>query len=256
MNLPFDNFCAAIKVPQWGSREKIKERPRPLMDLYAEIFQGRSFSDESGKIQSIHLPSIRYFAYFISKCVLATKTANKLSAYDLAFISAALRQDRTCNLGALISFHLATNRDKGGVCGGLIASRLVALHGVVPHNLDIQLPIERLDLNSMIQHKFVSSWTDLNNLSYEITFFKKLGWRVVKSDRLVNLLAPLLFNLDVREGWSLIEDELNTYIEEHPQHVEDGGEEAEDNLVQPSNTAEFPYQQPYYDYGHSISSSS
>jgi hypothetical protein len=50
VNLPFDDFCAAIKVPQWGSREKIKEQPRPLMDLYAEICQGRSFSDESGKI--------------------------------------------------------------------------------------------------------------------------------------------------------------------------------------------------------------
>jgi hypothetical protein len=107
----------------------------------------------------------------------------------------------------------------------------------------------------MIQHKFVSSWADLNNLSYEITFFKKSGWRVVKSDRLVNLPAPLLFNLDAREGWSLMEDELNTYIEEHSQHVEDDGEEAED-LLQPSNTMEFSYQQPYYDYGPSASSSS
>jgi hypothetical protein len=215
MDLPFDVFCAAIKVPQWGSRRKIKERPRPLMDLYEEIFQGRSFSEESGKIRSIHLPSIRYFAYFITKCVLARKIANKLSSDDLAFISAALRQDTTYNLGALIAFCLATNREKGGVCGGLIASRLLALHGVVPHDLDIQFPIERLDLNSMIQHKFVSSRACLSNLSYEITFFKKSGWRVVKSDRLVYLPLPLLFNLDVRNGWSLMEDELDAYMEEH-----------------------------------------
>jgi hypothetical protein len=60
-------------------------------------------------------------------------------------------------LGALIAFRLAANREKGGVCGGLIASHLLALHGVVPHVLDIQFPIERLDLNSMIHHKFVSS---------------------------------------------------------------------------------------------------
>jgi hypothetical protein len=53
-------------------------------------------------------------------------------------------------LGALIDFRLAANREKGGVCGGLIASQLLALHGVVPHDLDIQFPIERLDLNSMI----------------------------------------------------------------------------------------------------------
>jgi hypothetical protein len=58
VDLPFDDFCAAIKVPRWGLCEKIKERPRPLMDLYEEICQGRSFSDESSKIQSIHLPSI------------------------------------------------------------------------------------------------------------------------------------------------------------------------------------------------------
>jgi hypothetical protein len=140
------------------------------MDLYEDICQGRSFLEESGKIQSIHLPSIRYFAYFITKCVLARKTASKLSSYDLAFIYAALRQDRTYNLGALISFHLATNREKRGVCGGLIASRLLALHGVVPHDLDLQFPIERLDLNSMIHHKFVSSHACLDNMSYEITF--------------------------------------------------------------------------------------
>jgi hypothetical protein len=37
MELPFDVLCAAIRVPQWGSREKMKERPRPLMDLYGRF---------------------------------------------------------------------------------------------------------------------------------------------------------------------------------------------------------------------------
>ena len=77
VNLPFDDFCAAIRVPLWGSRERIREHPKPLMDLYKEICQGRSFLDEDGKIRNIHLPSIRYFAYFIAKCVIARKTANK-----------------------------------------------------------------------------------------------------------------------------------------------------------------------------------
>ena len=53
-----------------------------------------------------------------------------------------------------------------------------------------------------------------------------------------------------------MEDEINTYIEEHCQHVEDDGEGDEDNFVQPSDTAEFPYQQPDFDYGPSASSSS
>jgi hypothetical protein len=158
-------------------------------------------------------------------------------------------------LGALIAFHLATNREKGGVCGGLIASRLLALHSVVPHDFDIQFPIERLDLNSMIQHKFVSSQAWLGNLSCELTFFNKSAWRVVKSDRSVHLPAPLLFNLDGRNGWSLTEDELDAYIEEHPQPVHEDGEETEDNSVQPFNTWEFPYQQSYFNYGPSASSS-
>jgi hypothetical protein len=94
----------------------------------------------------------------------------------------------------------------------------------------------------MIHHKFVSSQAWLGNLSYEVTFFKKSGWKVVKSDRSVHLSAPLLLNLDGRNGWSLMEDELDAYMEEHPQHMHDDGEGTEDNFVQPSNTWEFPYQ--------------
>jgi hypothetical protein len=206
----------------------MKERPKPLTDLYEEICQGRSFSGEDGKIQNIHLPSIRYFAYFITKCVLARKVANKLSSCDLAFIAAALRGDRTYNLGALIAFHLDANCKKGGICGGLIASHLLALHGVVPHVLDLQFPVERLDLNSMIHHKFFSPHAYLTNLTYEITFFKKSTWKVVKTDRSVHLPTPLLFNLDCRNGWSLTEGEIDAYMEENPQpvHNEEATEES------------------------------
>jgi hypothetical protein len=112
VNFPFDDFCRAIRVPQWGSCERIKERPKPLLDMYKEIYQGIRFSDEGGKIRSIQLPSIRYFAYFIVKCVLARKNANELSAYDLAFISAALRQYRTYNLGSLSDSCITTSREK------------------------------------------------------------------------------------------------------------------------------------------------
>jgi hypothetical protein len=83
-------------------------------------------------------------------------------------------------LGALIAFRLDANREKGGICGGLIASRLLALHGLVPHVLDLQFLVERLDLNSMIHHKFVSSHACLTNLTFEITFFKKSTWKVSK----------------------------------------------------------------------------
>ena len=253
VNLPFDDFCTGIKVPQWGSRGKIRGLPQPLLDLYKEICQGRSFSDESGKIRSIQLPSIRYFAYFITKCVLARKHANKLSIHDLVFLAAALQRDRTYNLGALIAFRLATNRDKGGICGGLIASRLLAMHGVVPHPLDVQLPIEKLDIASMIKHDFVSNWSDLNSLSYEITFFKK-KWRVIKSERIVGLPAPVLFNLDSRVSWSVTEDEFDAYIEGHGHHAGDGVEEAEDSLDLSSDAAGSSHQ--YSGYAEPSASSS
>jgi hypothetical protein len=164
-----------------------------------------------------------------------------------------LRRDRTYNLGTLIAFRLAANHEKGGVCGGLVASRLLALHGVEPHILDLQFPLERLDFNSMLHHKFVSPHACLDNLSYEITFFKKSSWRMVKTDRSVHLPAPLLFNLDRRNGWSLTEEELDTYMVEHPQRTHDDGEGTDS--AQPSSAWESMYQQSYADYGPSASSS-
>ena len=110
-----------------------------------------------------------------------------------------MRKDRTYNFGALIAFCPAANRETGGICGGLIASRLLALHGLLSHPLDVQFPKEKLHISAMIKHKFVPTWADLNSLSYEITFFKMSGWRVTKSERLVHLPAPLLFNLSVRK---------------------------------------------------------
>src|SRR5215217_4560111 len=162
IDLPFSDFCTAIRVPRWGSCEKIRGTPRELSDLYTRICNGRSLSND-GKISSIQHPAIRYFAYFITKCVLARRTGGKLSVPDLAFLAAALQQDRTYNLGALIACRLATNREKGGICGGLIASRLLAMHGVGPHHLDIPLSIEKLDVVSMIKHEFISYASNLNN---------------------------------------------------------------------------------------------
>jgi hypothetical protein len=162
--------------------------------------------------------------------------------------TATLKGDRTYNLGALIAFRLDANRKKGGICGGLIASRLLALHGVEPHILDLQFPVERLDLNSMIHHKFVSPSACLTNLMFEIIFFKKSTWKVAKTDRSVHFHAHLLFNLDCRNGFSLTEGELDAYMKDHPQPVHN--EEATEESVQPSNIVEFPYQQPYYDIHH------
>jgi hypothetical protein len=97
----------------------------------------------------------------------------------------------------------------------------------MPHFLDLQFSEEKLDLSSMIHHKFISPPASLISLTYELTFFKRTTWKVVKTERSVRLPAPFLFTLDRRNGWSLTEDELDAYVEEHlpPVHDEEGVEE-------------------------------
>ncbi|KAK1668511.1 hypothetical protein QYE76_056670 [Lolium multiflorum] len=80
IDLPFSDFCTAIRVPRWGSCEKIRGTPRELSNLYTMICNGRSFSNDSGKISSIQQPAIRYFAYFVTKNGWSI-TENELNAY-------------------------------------------------------------------------------------------------------------------------------------------------------------------------------
>ncbi|KAK1662807.1 hypothetical protein QYE76_050966 [Lolium multiflorum] len=80
IDLPFSDFCAAIRVPRWGSCEKVRGTPRELSNLYTMICNGRSFSNDGGKISSIQQPAIRYFAYFVTKKGWSI-TENELNAY-------------------------------------------------------------------------------------------------------------------------------------------------------------------------------
>ena len=93
----------------------------------------------------------------------------------------------------------------------------------------------------------------MSDLSYEITFLKA-RWRKSKSERVVLLPAPVLFNLNNREGWSLTEEELDTYLGELSQQEQDTRREVTDDSVKPSNEGESSYQQPAYDWGASSSS--
>jgi hypothetical protein len=56
-----------------------------------------------------------------------------------------------------------------------------------------------------------------------------------------------------KEWMVATEDELDAYIGEHPPPVHD--EEGTEESGQPSDTMNFPYEQPYYDYAPSASSS-
>ncbi|KAK1626647.1 hypothetical protein QYE76_000962 [Lolium multiflorum] len=110
ITMKLKDFCAALDIAPVGTAKKIENNPKALVELYRGVTNDDSCTIQRGKIRNIQLPAIRYFAYFITKCVLARRNANKLSIQDMAFLAAALQHDRTYNLGALIACRLATNR--------------------------------------------------------------------------------------------------------------------------------------------------
>src|SRR3954465_11916876 len=105
----------------------------------------------------------------------------------------------------------------------------------------------------MIQHGFVSLGANVRILPYELSFAQQ-GRRKGRTEKIVYFPAPALFNFDNGQGWSLTEEELDTYVGELSQQKENVEEDAEDNSVPPSNLGESSYQQPSFDWGTSSSS--
>ena len=105
---------------------------------------------------------------------------------------------------------------------------------------DLELPIERLNVEAMVQHKFISPHGHINFLPYMLTFSRASRWSSKKSERTVNLPAPSLFYFVGRENLSLTEGEVDAYIESLPPPVEVQEEE--------------PFQQHVHDYEASSSS--
>ena len=95
-----------------------------------------------------------------------------------------------------------------------------------------------------MSHRFVTRWSTLEDLSYELLF-------VNNSERIVCLPAPLLVNYNARNGWSFSEDELNAYLEEHGPRAEPAGGQPEEDYTQSHTVASSSYQ--YYDFGASSS---
>ena len=88
----------------------------------------------------------------------------------------------------------------------------------------------------------------IDNLCYELVFVKKIRWRTKTYERIVCLPAPLLFNLDVRQGWSFSEGDLDAYMEEHGLHADSEGGGPEEDFIQPFDTTSSSYQDPDYDH--------
>src|SRR4051812_4512696 len=137
---------------------------------------------------------------------MARKSVSKLASHELDFIAAALKYDKNYNLGALIAHCLSNNHEKGSICGCLIASRLLAFHGLLHHELDLAFNKGKLDLDSMMHHRFVSFGANGHDLPYEIYFWMK-NWRQTRINRIIQLPAQPLFSLCRRDSWSIEEHE-------------------------------------------------
>ena len=108
------------------------------------------------------------------------------------------------------------------------------------HPLDFQLPIEKLDIDSMKKHDFIAEDGNLHFLPYTITFPRRKHFTVSTIDRIVILPAPLL-NLVGRENLSVSEAELDTLEELAGPDSRGNDEEYEGGFIQAPKTSGFVY---------------
>ena len=64
VNLPFVDFCAAIRVPCEGVIDKLKKQPAYFTELYKRITNGRNFAEEAGKSSKYSAPFHSLFCLF------------------------------------------------------------------------------------------------------------------------------------------------------------------------------------------------
>ena len=177
--------------------------------------------------------------------MLAHGNTRNISAPDLAILAAALEGDRKYNLGALIARHLNYKGEKGPNYGGIFATIVIEHLNLPVRDDDLPLPFLRLDLEAMKRHEFVTRGYELGNLDYMLRFSETCN-------RTVCLPAPLFFSFTFRNGWSVIEVELDEYLDQQQFYVPttkvDAPEDEEPEQIQP------PPEEPVAQWGKGSSS--
>ena len=130
-----------------------------------------------------------------------------MTSPDLAILAAAINCDETYNIGTLIARRLSTNKVRGSIYGGIIASIMLATALLPPREDDCALDFVRLDLAAMKSHHFITYDSTLENLQYRLLFSFDLD-----NPRFVRLPAPVLFNIIARDGYSFSEEVLDEYL--------------------------------------------
>ena len=193
--LPSSTFCSIIGVSNKGTSSRIKDQPADLLEIYRGVTNDDSRTAQRGKIRNIQLPSLRYFAYYLASNVLGRENTSNISNYHLAFLVAALEGNSRYNLGVVIARRLAA---RGPIFGGIIASRMAEYLGHAIDPNDEIMPLQRLDLDVMKGHRFVTANSTLQQLVYRMVFLDG-------TEREIPLPQSDLFDLR-RKPWSRSKD--------------------------------------------------
>src|SRR4051812_28297773 len=104
--------------------------------------------------------------------------------------------------GSMITKRLATNSNKGDLFGGVYATLLLQFLQGEPRPDDTVFPFVSLDLAAMKRHFFVTKASKRYALDYILRFEGD-------AERIIRLLAPLVFDFSRRNGYRFLETEFN-----------------------------------------------
>src|ERR1041385_1669837 len=167
--MPLAHFCDISGVRNAG-KTKIPTHPTKLKALFASLCSKDPKDVHRGKISSILFPHLRYFAYYISRGVLARDNTSDISGPDIAILAAALLGGNEYNIGALIARRLVANSGKGPHFGGIYATLILERLELTAHTDDAPFPFLRFDLAAMKRHELFTRTSEFGNLVYVMRF--------------------------------------------------------------------------------------
>ena len=194
--ISLERFAHLCKIPFWGS---LDESPRSEFEIFlSSLCYGETRGVTQGRIKSIHFPAIQYFALFNGKFIVGKQDCSTLCAPDLSLIHIALNDDRSYNIGAIITHRLQHNAGSGYFYGGIYATCLARGLGFSPLRYDPILPTQYLDFDAMKRHKILRG--DPHNFTYNL---------ILNKDSVVDtyLPAPALFDVHNRGRYYVLESE-------------------------------------------------
>ena len=157
-------------IPSDGSLAE--PRPAEFEDFCRTLIVGDERRVSAISVGGLHFHVVRYFAYFISKCLLAREKVGALSSPYLVVLRRAQEGDNTYSLGAIVARRLHINKSKGKIHGGILATRLAAHFSVGIRLHDYPLSKVYLDHAAMEHHQFIAC--DYLNIPILITWFSAL----------------------------------------------------------------------------------